>query len=325
MLKQKSILCWIFIQQDVPNILQEPFHVVKVSVIPEPTQVPPSTPPAPPLPALITLVVPVPNPEEFNDVVQRVFELEKDVKELKQVDHSTAILESIKSEVPEAVNKYLGSTLGDTFQKVLQRHTKELRHEFSQKTISHTHTEDLNLQVSQDDVSKFIKVKQERAAQEKIPKYSTTPYDQATEDEHKQKEFLVAVDPSSQSKIHHDDKDQDPPAGSDQGMKKRRTGKNAEPLKKSSKSKESAKGKTPSTTSKSRKSVSANKSIHDTEHVVQMDVEEPNLENAANDADEPQADAIPKIPKKDWFKKSPRPKTLDSDWNIVKTIDDALE
>ncbi|GJV18858.1 hypothetical protein Tco_1367878 [Tanacetum coccineum] len=135
----------------------------------------------------------------------------------------------------------------------------------------------------------------------------------------------VAVDPSSQSKIHHDDKDQDPPAGSDQGMKKRRTGKDAEPLKKSSKSKESAKGKTPSTTSKSRKSVSADKSIHDTEHVVQMDVEEPNLENAANDADEPQADAIPKIPKKDWFKKSPRPKTLDSDWNIVKTIDDALE
>ncbi|GKG55568.1 hypothetical protein Tco_0572208, partial [Tanacetum coccineum] len=36
---------------------------------------------------------------------------------LQQVDHTPTILESIKSEVPEAVNKYLGSTLGDTLQK----------------------------------------------------------------------------------------------------------------------------------------------------------------------------------------------------------------
>nr|GEU33440.1 retrotransposon protein, putative, unclassified [Tanacetum cinerariifolium] len=42
--------------------------------------------------------------------------------------------------------------------------------------------------------------------------------------------------------------DLDPPAGLDQGMKKRKTGKDAEPSNKSSKSKESAKGKTPSTT-----------------------------------------------------------------------------
>ncbi|GJT76810.1 hypothetical protein Tco_1043535 [Tanacetum coccineum] len=33
----------IQIQQDVPNIQQEPFHAVKVSVIPDPTQIPPST------------------------------------------------------------------------------------------------------------------------------------------------------------------------------------------------------------------------------------------------------------------------------------------
>ncbi|GKF33345.1 hypothetical protein Tco_0106545, partial [Tanacetum coccineum] len=143
----------IQIKQEVPNIQQEPFHAVKVSVIPEPTQIPPSTPPAPPLPATVIPSAPAPNSEAFNDVVQRVSELEKDVKELKQVDHSTAILESIKSEVPEAVNKYLGSTLGDTLQKVLQRHTEELRHEFSQKTISQTHTEELHQQVPQDDVS----------------------------------------------------------------------------------------------------------------------------------------------------------------------------
>ncbi|GKA71228.1 hypothetical protein Tco_0777367, partial [Tanacetum coccineum] len=307
----------IQIQQDVPNIEQEPYHVVKVSVIPEPTQIAPSTPPAPPLPASVIPSALVPRFKAFNDIIQR-------------------------SEVPKAVNKYLGSTLRDTLQKVLQRHTKELRHEFSQKTISQTHTEDLNLQVSQDDVLKFIKVKQEHAAQEKMPKYSTTLYDQAAEDEHKQKEILfqmmmaskshekhpthkdlydaliqsllvdendmdrLAVDLASQRKRRHNDKDQDPPAGSDQ-------------------SKESAKGKIPSTTSKSGKSVPADKSVHKTEHVVQMDVEEPNLDNAANEADEPQEAAIPNILKKDWFKKSPRPKTLNPDLNTVKTVDDAPE
>ncbi|GJR96562.1 hypothetical protein Tco_0268736 [Tanacetum coccineum] len=295
----------IQIQQDIPNIQQEPFHAVKVSVIPEPTQIPPSTPLASPLPTIVPLVVLVPISEILNDV----------------------------SEVPEVVNKYLGSTLGDTLQKVLQRHTEELRREFSQKTIGQTHTKDLNLQVSQDDVSKFIKVKQERVAQEKMPKYSTTPYDQADDDEHKQKEILFKMMMASKSHekhpahkdLRHDDKDQDPSAGSGQGMKKRRTGKDAEPSKKSLKSKESAKGKTPSTTSKSGKSVSADKLVHKTKHIVQMDVEEPNLYNVANNADEPQEDAILKILKKYWFKKSPRPETLDPDWNTVKTIDDALE
>ncbi|GJZ10842.1 hypothetical protein Tco_0545601 [Tanacetum coccineum] len=169
-----------------------------------------------------------------------------------------------------------------------------------------------------DDVSKFIKVKQELAAKEKMPKYSTTPYDQAAEDEHKQKEILfqmmmvskshekhpshkalydaliqyllvdendmdrLVVHPASKRKRQHDNKDPDPSTGSHQGMKKRRTEKAAEPSKKSLKSKESAK-------------------------------EEPNLDNVANDADEPQANAIPQIPKKDWFNKSPRPEILDLD------------
>ncbi|GJU28013.1 hypothetical protein Tco_1166634 [Tanacetum coccineum] len=61
-----------------------------------------------------------------------------------------------------------------------------------------------------------------------------------------------------------------------------------------------------------------------------MDVEEPNLkepnlDNVADDADEPQADTTPKILKKDRFKKSPRPETLDPDWNTVKTVSDAPE
>nr|GEY34268.1 hypothetical protein [Tanacetum cinerariifolium] len=47
----------------------------------------------------------------------QVSELEKDVKELKQVDYSSVILSMIISQVPYVVNEYLGSSLGDSFQK----------------------------------------------------------------------------------------------------------------------------------------------------------------------------------------------------------------
>ncbi|GJZ31914.1 hypothetical protein Tco_0576961 [Tanacetum coccineum] len=59
---------------------------------------------------------------------------------------------------------------------------------------------------------------------------------------------------------------------------------------------------------------------YENRHVVQMDVEEPNLNNVANDADEQQAYDIPKIPKKDWFKKSPRPKTLEHPFYIIHSL-----
>ncbi|GJU91979.1 hypothetical protein Tco_1304402 [Tanacetum coccineum] len=104
-----------------------------------------------------------------------------------------------------------------------------------------------------------------------------------------------------------------------------RTGKDVESSKKPSKYKESAKHKTPSITSKSGKSISAYKSVHEIKHIVQIDVKEPNLTNVADDANEPQSYTTLKIPKKDWFKKSPRLEILDPDWNTVKIIDDASE
>ncbi|GJX86335.1 hypothetical protein Tco_0337109 [Tanacetum coccineum] len=42
-------------------------------------------------------------------------------------------------------------------------------------------------------------------------------------------------------------------------------------------------------------------------------------------ADEIQADVALRIPKKDWFKESPKLELLDPNWNTVKTIDDVPE
>ncbi|GKE83995.1 reverse transcriptase domain-containing protein, partial [Tanacetum coccineum] len=114
---------------DVPNIQQEPFHSVKVSVIPKTTQIPPTTPPAPPLPATVIPSTQVTNSEALKPVVQRFTELKQAVKELKQADHSTTVLASIRSQVSSVVKEYLGSSLPDAFQRVLQSHTKELKKE----------------------------------------------------------------------------------------------------------------------------------------------------------------------------------------------------
>nr|GEX41295.1 hypothetical protein [Tanacetum cinerariifolium] len=48
----------------------------------------------------------------------RVPDLEKEVQELKQVDHSTALLATIKFDVLTAVKEYLGKSLGDALHKL---------------------------------------------------------------------------------------------------------------------------------------------------------------------------------------------------------------
>ncbi|GJV86037.1 hypothetical protein Tco_1525935 [Tanacetum coccineum] len=66
------------------------------------------------------------------------------------------------------VDEYLGSTIGDTFQKVLQKHTEELIQQFPQTSVF-----------------EIMKVKQEQSAKEKVPKFSSTPYDPQADEEHK--------------------------------------------------------------------------------------------------------------------------------------------
>ncbi|GKC14353.1 hypothetical protein Tco_1011135 [Tanacetum coccineum] len=95
-----------------------------------------------------------PPSEALTTVLQRVLTLEKDVKELKQVDHSAVIFNSIRSQVPPVVNEFLGSSLGDSLQKVLQKHTEELKQELKQQEY-HKHA------------SKIINIKQDHASKQK--------------------------------------------------------------------------------------------------------------------------------------------------------------
>ncbi|GJS32810.1 hypothetical protein Tco_0531192 [Tanacetum coccineum] len=112
------------------------------------------------------------------------------------------------------------------------------------------------------------------------------------------------------SKRKHDDQDKYPFAGSNQGKRKRRSGKDSEPSKKSSASKKTSKGDTLPKSSKTGKSASAEESVKEATHEATMGEEEP-VQEKVNNADQPQDGEA--APKNDLFKKSPRPPTLDPD------------
>ncbi|GJV20932.1 retrovirus-related pol polyprotein from transposon TNT 1-94 [Tanacetum coccineum] len=110
------------IQQEIPHIQSPLILIIPVLMIPEPIvlstipEIPNETPKTtlqPPL-SIITII-------------------HKDVQELKEVDHTTTHLASLRSKIPSAVNAYLGSSLGDALQKVLQKNTKELKQQYSQQ------------------------------------------------------------------------------------------------------------------------------------------------------------------------------------------------
>ncbi|GJY73593.1 hypothetical protein Tco_0478024, partial [Tanacetum coccineum] len=112
------------------------------------------------------------------------------------------------------------------------------------------------------------------------------------------------------------DKDEDPSAGSDRGLKKKKTSKDAEPTK-GLKTKESKSGSSKGTKSQSK---SFGKSVHVEEpkfKVVDSDMPQDQEENMCNDDEEPKREVASK---RDWFTESKQPQEpTDPDWNVGKT------
>ncbi|GKD74014.1 hypothetical protein Tco_1332296, partial [Tanacetum coccineum] len=73
----------------------------------------------------------IPDSKTLSAFHQRITNLEKDVKELKTIDHSAALLSTIKSEVPNVVKEYLGTSLDDALYKVLKKHDADIIKEHS--------------------------------------------------------------------------------------------------------------------------------------------------------------------------------------------------
>ncbi|GJW19141.1 hypothetical protein Tco_0026577 [Tanacetum coccineum] len=289
----------VHIQQDVPIVMSEPFHTVIISMIPEATQ-------APPPPAAST--------------------------QLKETDFSSVIYDSITSQVPSIVNKYLGSSLPNAFRKELQANNTVLKKELSELNYK---------EVIEELVKAHVSVKADAVNKDVIEESMKDHV--VNEVKNFLPQFLLKASTKPDQILKKrdrddDDQDEDPSAGSNQGKetKKRRTGKETESLKKYLTPKESIKGKPTSKPSKSRKSRSANDIVEETVFEMGSDDVDQIFEKMVDASEQPSPDANteqpspnvaanPKRQKNDWYKKSPSPEPQDPDWNTIKKIDDAQE
>ncbi|GJS53973.1 hypothetical protein Tco_0627335 [Tanacetum coccineum] len=239
--------------------------------------------------------------DPLHAIIQRVYVLENDVQELKEVDNTTTLRASLRSEIPPAVNAYLGSSLGDALQKVLLKHMEKL----IQKYPRHVNYKDMIKESVQANIINEVKNQLPKFLPKAVFDFAT-PVIQSTQQSHPEKVLR---------KRDHDD--ENPSAGPNQGKKtKRSRTKESEPSKKSSTSKESSKGKSPTKTSKSGKSVTTEEPVEEPVFEMVSDDFEQIVDDVANDVDEPPDDSTQtkdKDPKKDWFKQPPKPPTPDQE------------
>ncbi|GJW03814.1 hypothetical protein Tco_1562670 [Tanacetum coccineum] len=68
-------------------------------------------------------------------VLTPLLNYKKDVSELKKIDLSAKALAALKTQVLSVVDNYLGSKVGDVFQKELKKHTADLIQKYSLQKI----------------------------------------------------------------------------------------------------------------------------------------------------------------------------------------------
>ncbi|GJS72857.1 hypothetical protein Tco_0705698 [Tanacetum coccineum] len=269
------------VQQEIPSNQSSSLLIVPVSVIPEPsiikpileivsaalaTTIPPPTPlfiprsqQSTPIPTPITTKATTLTPavlefETLSAIHLRVLDLEKEVKELRNIGHSTTLLATIKSEVPSAIKEYLGTSLGDALHKKPQKIAADIRkikmehvlkQQESQYTIKSSDKAALN---EYDQKQALFETITESKSFNKHPNYKALYHaliESILADEEAIDQSVADLDKQNKRKPVDDDRDEDPLAGLDQGLKRRKTSKDAEPPKRS-KSTGSSKGNTSS-------------------------------------------------------------------------------
>ncbi|GKE14555.1 uncharacterized mitochondrial protein-like protein [Tanacetum coccineum] len=115
----------------------------------------------------------------LGDRLLRDAKLEKDMSELKNVDHSAATIATLKSQVPMVVYDYLGSKLGDSLQKALHKHYEDLIQKHSVKPAlksSNIKTRTVNLEKgSEKSASEILKIKREQADKQRWKSLQSSP------------------------------------------------------------------------------------------------------------------------------------------------------
>ncbi|GJW26014.1 hypothetical protein Tco_0039825 [Tanacetum coccineum] len=130
---------------------------------PTPILTPPITTDAP------TIITAAHESDALSTVELRVAKLEKDVSELRTVDHSSQALAVLQSQVLMVVDSYLDTKVRDVFQKELQKHMTDLihiysLHHFLELTKKPTPTDEQEYEKSPLDI---LKIKKEQAESKK--------------------------------------------------------------------------------------------------------------------------------------------------------------
>ncbi|GJY39944.1 hypothetical protein Tco_0426308 [Tanacetum coccineum] len=255
----------------------------------------------------------------------RVAKLEKDVSELKKIDLYAEALTALKIQVPSVIDNYLGSKVGDVFQKELKKHEADLIQKYSLQQIlelpkKRTPIVDLE-QESEKTPLEILKIKNEQAEKQKMPKFTIKSTDKEALKEYDQKSALYQTIHANKSfnrnpanhRLYHalmealiEDKN---------AMDKGVAHTESESSKKPSTTKETPKGKAPSKGSKTGKSASAKEPVKEPIAKVVMD---DTGNDMVHDDDQPQDASEPKTTKTlnpDWFTQPPRSPTPDPEWN----------
>ncbi|GKA31157.1 hypothetical protein Tco_0717462 [Tanacetum coccineum] len=183
------------VQHENLSIHSSSLLTVPVSVIPEPivlssipktatsalaTTIPPLIPhsqqltpiPSPTTTEATTSTPAVQESETLFVIRQRVSDLEKEVKILRNIDHNIAIHATIKSEVLIVVKECLGTNLEDSLHKVIQKQTAEFIREHNVPAA--VVTDELKQQQPQKSSIDIRKIKMEQASKQQETKYTIT-------------------------------------------------------------------------------------------------------------------------------------------------------
>nr|GEY90760.1 hypothetical protein [Tanacetum cinerariifolium] len=209
------------------------------------------------------------------------------------------------------VDKYLDHRMNEVVKVVVQLQLDRLRDE------AQAENEDF-LNKLDENISKIINEQVKEQVKAQVSK--TLPKIKKTINEQLEAEVLTRS--SNSSKISHDDKDEEPSAGSNRGSKRKRGGKEPE-------STSAPKEKTSKTTSKStegsksyHKSTSESAPVEGPMHTTK-DLEEPayqEFDTGAND-DQPVAEASQHP---DWFQKQAKPLTPDQNEDFLNKLDENI-
>ncbi|GJU01873.1 hypothetical protein Tco_1112211 [Tanacetum coccineum] len=135
-----------------------------------------------------TITTSLPEITPFIALQLRVARLEQEMSEVKKTDHSADVLASIRTQVPTAVDNYLGTKLDDALLKVLERHTADLIEKYSVLPGP----ESVKNQESEKSPKEIIKAKKEQDEEKQDSTYSIRSTDKVDLEEFDLKSALFS-------------------------------------------------------------------------------------------------------------------------------------